>query len=353
MKGEIGIFSVAEILQMIGMQEKTGVLRIKSRGKSAVLFLESGRVVSARDRRQGPRDPFLFYLHEHGEIGIDALNKIAERKQGEGGDLIEILLNEKVIDEQRLGAMLSQYAVQTLENVVKWETGTYEFSVSSDAIPEKPFIKPMRLEPILMEALRRKDEVEEIRRFLPGFDTRIKIAVPNIEELPLEQEDAAVLSLVNGRRTIDEIIDESDSHEVETLDILERLFALGIVSIAEKEADGVRKPMALPALRSLLFASIIVVVSLVLRFTLLAPETRAELPLYRLRASVEQFVDAREVQNLSFALDAYRHLNGSYPATLDALVADELLTEHDIRDRYGNKYAYMYIAAEDRYVLSP
>jgi hypothetical protein len=38
MKGEIGVFSVAEILQMIGMQEKTGVLRIKSRGKSAVFL---------------------------------------------------------------------------------------------------------------------------------------------------------------------------------------------------------------------------------------------------------------------------------------------------------------------------
>lgn len=353
MKGEIGIFSVAEILQMIGMQEKTGVLRIKSRGKNAVLFFESGRVVSARDRRQGPRDPFLFYLHEHGEIGIDELNKITERKQGEGGDLVEILLNEKIIDGQRLGAMLSQYAVQTLESVAKWETGTYEFSVSTDAIPEKPFVKPMRLEPILMEALRRKDEVEEIRRFLPGFDTSIKIAVPNIEELPLEQEDAAVLSLVNGRRTIDDIIDESDSHEVETLDILERLFALGIVAIAEKEADRPRTPMALPALRSLLIAAVIVAASLILRFTLLAPETRAELPFYRLRASVEQFVDSREVQNLLFGLDAYRHLTGSYPATLDALVAEGLLAEDDIRNRYGNKYAYMYVAAEDRYVLSP
>jgi hypothetical protein len=353
MKGEIGIFSVAEILQMIGMQEKTGVLRIKSRGKSAVLFFESGKVVSARDRRQGPRDPFLFYLHEHGEIGIENLNKISEKKQNEGGDLIEVLLNDKIIDETRLGSMLSQYAVQTLESVVKWETGTYEFSVSGDVISEKTIINPMRLEPILMEALRRKDEVEEIRRFLPGFDTKIKIAVRNIEELPLEQEDAAILSLINGKRTIDEIIDESDGHEVETLDTLERLFALGIVAIAEKEADRPRPLMALPALRSLSVAAAVVAVSVLLRFTWLAPETRSDLPLNRLRSSVEDFVDRREVQNLSFALDAYRLVKGTYPSRLDGLVSAGLLGDDQIRNRYGDTYAYMHIPSEARYVLSP
>ncbi len=352
MKGEIGVFSVAEILQMIGMQEKTGVLRIKSRGKSAVFFFESGKVISARDRRQGPRDPFLFYLHEHGEISIEALNKVAERKQTEGGDLIEIMLSEKIADEAQIGSMLSQYAVQTLENVVKWETGTYEFSISSEPVPEKTIIKPMRLEPILMEALRRKDEVEEIRRFLPTFDTSIKIAVPNTEELPLEQEDVAVLSLVNGKRSIDEIIDESDSHEVETLDILERLFALGIVAIAEKDAD-IPKVVALPALRSLSIAFVILAVSAVLRFTLLAPDSSADLPLNRLRGSVEEFTNQREVQTVSFALDAYRYINGSYPETLDDLVAAGLLAPDQIRNRYGDMYAYMHVPSEERYVLSP
>jgi hypothetical protein len=353
MKGEIGVFSVAEILQMIGMQEKTGVLRIKSRGKSAVFFFESGKVISARDRRQGPRDPFLFYLQEHGQISIEALNKVAERKQAEGGDLIEIMLSEKIADEAQIGSMLSQYAVQTLENVVKWETGTYEFTVSSDPVPEKSIIKPMRLEPILMEALRRKDEVEEIRRFLPAFDTSIKIAVPNTEELPLEQEDVAVLSLVNGKRSIDEIIDESDSHEVETLDILERLFALGIVAIAEKDADMPKPVVALPALRSLSIAFVILAVSAVLRFTLLAPDSPTDLPLNRLRGSVEEFMSQREVQTISFALDAYRHINGSYPETLDDLVAAGLLAADQIRNRYGDMYAYMHVPSEERYVLSP
>jgi hypothetical protein len=353
MKGEIGIFSVAEILQMIGMQEKSGVLRIRSRGKSAVLFFESGRVVSARDRRQGTKDPFLFYLQEHSAISIEELNKVSEVKQNDGGDMIEILLNQKVMDEKTMSKMLTQYASQTLENVVKWETGTFEFSVSTDSLPEKTMVKALRLEPVLMEALRRKDEVEEIRRFLPSFDTSIKIAVPNIEELPLEEDDAATLSLVNGKRTIDEIIDDSDAEEVETLDILERLFALGIVAIAEKDIGRSRHPVALPGVRSLVLATAIVVISAALRFLVLAPESPEDLPLNRLRSSVERFVDLREVQNITFALDAYKTLRGKYPADLQDLVISGLVTSDQIHNRYGNEYAYMHVASEDRYVLSP
>jgi hypothetical protein len=353
MKGEIGTFSVAEILQMIGMQEKSGVLRLRSKGKSAVLFFDGGKVISARDRRQGASDRFLFYLQEKGAIGIEDLNKVVEMSQNDGGDLVNILLASRIIDEKKLGKMLGQYAVETLETVVKWESGTFEFTVSADSPPEKSMVKPQRLEPILMEALRRKDEVEEIRRFLPGYDTRIKVSVSDVAELPLEEQDTAVLTLVDGKRTIDEIIDDGDTDEIETLDTLERLFALGIVAIAEQEHEGPGRLIGRSALRSLILTAAIVIVSAAIRFLWLVPGAPADLPIARLRASVEQFIDRREVQNLHFALDAYRQIYGTYPARLDDLVVTDLITPGQTTNRYGDTYAYMYHQSEERYVLSP
>jgi hypothetical protein len=352
MRGELGTFSVAEILQLIGTQEKSGVLRIKSKGKSAVLFFDSGKVISARDRRQGAKDPFLFYLHENGAISLEDLNRVMEAKESEGGDSVEILLDEKIVDEKNLGKLLSQYACQTLESIVKWEIGTYDFDASTDGIPDKALFKPLRLEPILMEALRRKDEVDEIRRFLPSFDTRITISEPNIDELQLNDEDAAILMLIDGRRTIDELIEESSIDEVETLDVLERLFALGVVTIAEK----VKHPSqvkTLSPLRSLLLTAAIVFAAATLRFMFLAPHPSSQKPIIRLRASVAQFVDSREAQNLHFALDAYREIHGTYPEQLEDLVTAGFLRKDQIANRYGVSYAYMYIRSEDRYVLSP
>jgi hypothetical protein len=352
MRGELGAFSVAEILQLIGTQEKTGILQIRSKGKSAVVFFDTGKVISARDRRQGAKDPFLFYLHENGAIGLEELNRLVETKQNDGGDSVDMLLGDKIVDEKTLGKLLSEYAVQTLESIVKWETGTYDFKANVDGVPEKSVMKPLRLEPILMEALRRKDEVEQIRRFLPSFDTKIKVSEPNVEELKLDDDDALILTLMGNGKTIDELIEESGMAEVETLDTLERLFALGVVSIAEKP----RKPgqgTFLSPLRSILVAVAIVAVTAVLRLTVLPLYSASPQPLSRLRGEIAQFADSREVQNLHFALDAYRELNGTYPDNLEALVEADLLRAGQITNRYGDTYAYMLVRLEDRYVLSP
>jgi hypothetical protein len=350
LRGEIGTFSVAEILQLIGMQEKTGVLRVRSRGRSAVLFFHGGKVVSARDRRQGAKDPFLVYLQENEAIGVEGFNRVLEAKQNEGGDIVDILLGEKMVDEQVLGRLMTQYTTSTLENLVKWESGTYEFTPSTDGMPERSVTQPLRLEPILMEALRRKDEVEEIRRFLPSFDTPIRVAGPDAEELPLEEQDSAVLSLVNGRTTIEEIVEQSEIDEVETLDILERLFALGIVSIAES-TETPRMRASRSPLRSAALTAAIVAAAILIRWLWLAPESPRELPVGRARLAVERFTEAREIQNLHFALDAYRELLGRYPDQLGDLVKSGILVDHQIRDSYGKIYPYRALHSEERYLL--
>jgi hypothetical protein len=351
MKGELGTFSVAEILQLIGMQEKTGVLRVRSKGKSAVLFFDTGKVVSARDRRQGTRDPFLFYLQENGAIGLEQLNQVIEAKQSDGGDTIEILLNLRVVDQGKLADLLSEYARQTLANMVKWETGTYEFTASSDGMPEKTIAKPLRLEPILMEALRRKDEVEEIRRFLPSFDTTIRVEELNLDDLHLETQDAAILTLVDGRRSIEEIIEESSTEEVETLDVLERLFALGVVSIAEAPERETTTRILSP-LRSMAVTAGIIILGAFLRFTILAPDTHGAFPVNTLRGSIQGFIDEREVENIHTALHAYEIVNGRYPDRLQDLVTAGLLQQGQIMNGQGRAYAYMKTPAPGGYSLS-
>lgn len=352
MRGELGTFSAAEILQLIGSQEKSGVLQIRSKGRAAVLFFDSGKITSARDRRQATNDPFLTYLLENGQITIQDLHKVIEAKKSDGGDTVEVMLREKLADDVKIGEMLSRYALQIVTNIVKWETGTYEFSASCDGMPDKALGKPLRLEPILMEALRRKDEVEEIRRFLPGLDARLGIAEPNYKSLPLEEDDLAVLPLVNGARTIDQIIEESAVDEVETLDVLEKLFALGIISISAESTEPAESRRISPR-KSLALVVAALLASLVLRLGVIspgAPETRSQA---RLTAAVNQLTEAREMDDLGFALHAYRAVNGSYPDNLQQLVAVRLVSPGGIRNSRGLVYAYTHEVMGDSIRLSP
>jgi hypothetical protein len=202
-----------------------------------------------------------------------------------------------------------------------------------------------------MEALRRKDEVEQIRRFLPGLETRLDIAEPDYEALPLEQDDMAILKLVDGARTIDQIIEESSTDEVESLDILEKLFTLGIIAIAAK-APGASRQWKISKITSLLMVCGLLAAALGLRLSILAPAHAPAPSAGQFRTAVAGFVEARELENLRLALDAYKVIKGSYPDDLSELVTVRLLRPEETRDRHEREFAYRHIASNDSYVLS-
>jgi hypothetical protein len=59
-----------------------------------------------------------------------------------------------------------------------------------------------------------------------------------------------------------------------------------------------------------------------------------------LRAEVSTLVEARELENLRFALAAYRVTNGAYPNDLREMVTAGLVTQEATEDRQGQPYSY-------------
>jgi hypothetical protein len=352
MKGELGTFNIAEILQFIGSQEKSGMLRLSSKGRTATLCFDGGKIISAKDRREGMRDPFVSYLLENEILSPQEVSKILELKEKDNRDPSEILLSERLMDEERLADLLERYTQEVVAEVIKWEGGKYEFSGSIEDMPKDVLARALRLEPILMEAVRRKDEVEEISRFLPSFDTKLKVAEQDLSQLPLEEEELSVLRLVDGKRSIEQTLEDSDREELETLDVLEKLFALGIVSIAEDVPAGPAEHRILRAARSVAIAMAILAVALMARLTLLEPASSGDTTYGRFRNSAAQFVEDREIENLHFAIEAYKLNYDVYPNRLEDLVTRDFVSHDMIRDRYGVLYSYNCLPAQGKYVLS-
>jgi hypothetical protein len=352
MKGELGTFNIAEILQFIGSQEKSGMLRLSSKGRTATLCFDCGKIISAKDRREGMRDPFVSYLLENEILSPQEVSKILELKEKDNRNPAEILLSERLMDEERLGDLIGRYTQEVVADIIKWEGGQYEFSGSVEDIPKEALSRAMRLEPILMEAVRRKDEVEEISRFLPSFETKLKVSEPDITQLPLEDEELTVLRLVDGKRTIEQTLEDSEREELETLDVLEKLFALGIVSIAEDEPTGATDNRVFKAAKSVSIALAILAVAMLARVTVLTPSSPADTAYGTFQASVSEFVEEREIENLHFAIAAYKLNYATYPNRLEDLVTREFVSDEMIRDRHGVVYSYDYLHPQQTYVLS-
>ena len=56
LQGNLDDFSLPEILQLIAVQQKSGVLKLTAGDDTAVIFFEGGKVVSTRDRRRNAKD---------------------------------------------------------------------------------------------------------------------------------------------------------------------------------------------------------------------------------------------------------------------------------------------------------
>ncbi len=96
---------------------------------------------------------------------------------------------------------------------------------------------------ILMEGMRRLDEIERYKEQLPPFDTRLKvdnemILESNIEKFPREVED--ILVLFDGKKTLGEILDEVKIDQVKAVEIISKLYFEGFLTpVAEdKEKTG-------------------------------------------------------------------------------------------------------------------
>jgi len=328
------------------------MLRLSSKGRTATLCFDSGKIISAKDRREGMRDPFVSYLLENEILSPQEVSKILELKEKDNRDPSEILLSERLMDEERLADLVGRYTQEVVADIIKWEGGKYEFSGSVDEIPKEALCRAMRLEPILMEAVRRKDEVEEISRFLPSFETKLKVAEPDISQLPLEEEELGVLRLVDGKRTIEQTLEDSEREELETLDVLEKLFALGIVSIAEDERISPADNRVFRAAKSVGIALAILAVAMLARMTLLRTSSPADTSYGTLVASVSEFIEEREIENLHFAIAAYELNYDVYPNRLEDLVTRDFVPAEMIRDRHGVMYSYDYLPLQQTYVLS-
>jgi len=234
-RGGLSEFSVAEILQLLALQQKSGVLALtETRGGSQVMFFERGRVVAAADRRQDGRHAFLAYLTENMLLTRDQLESVEDICRGTGHDLFTVLVSSGVMGRDRLLEEMRAYTQRIVDEVVNWRDGTYEFSGDEKSLPNQGITLKLNPEELLLESMRRNDELATLKESMLAPDL-ILARVKDAESQPLPRECTVVLNLVNGRRTIDGICRISPLGEYLTYDAVSELLSRQQVMIVDPQ----------------------------------------------------------------------------------------------------------------------
>ncbi|HXF58668.1 MAG TPA: DUF4388 domain-containing protein [Candidatus Saccharimonadales bacterium] len=325
LQGNLDDFSLPEILQLIAVQQKSGVLKLTSGSDVAVIFFEGGRVVSTRDRRRNAKDPLKVFLVQTGYLTDAQLKQIETIESESKRELTDVLLSGNYLTTENLAVAIQDQIQDTMHQLLTWKQGTYHFSGDGRTVPKFAANVRLNTEGLLMESMRRLDEIVRYKQALSSTAMVLRpkaLAVPPKEMSGPEQR---VLPLVDGLKPLRDIIAQSKLVEFEVYEALHHLLELGVIEVSLGAAPAppkvtpiVKETVATPS-RS--FAIPVAVVLLAAsfgigRFATPALYAQAE---RSVRHAPDPGVTLDESQRLSLALEIYRSIRGSYPSELRAL----------------------------------
>jgi hypothetical protein len=365
LSGTLKDFGIADILQLIGHQTKTGRLTLKNGQDEVEVFFVDGTVIFASEKARNSKNLLGNLLLRADLLSQEQLDEALQTQQRTLKRLGDVLVESGAVTRTQLAQIMRLQTTETLFKLFAWKNGSYEFS-QEEVDPAQSTFEPVRAESILLEGFRRMDEWPALRKKVPGSDVTFEALeeldtrdLPSIDGVSAgEEEDDGkptarhklVYRLAVGGKDVQHVADASRLGEFEALKALNDLIEWGFLKAvppargAKALAHGISKGG-----RSLARTGALVRLGLTLAFfvttlvvvRIVAPSlgsAQAETP--AARGALARVLARSQLVRLESALALYRTEHGEYPPALHALVEGQLLTEQDLRYPYPEPYYY-------------
>ncbi len=167
LRGTLGDFSLADILQLIGLQRKTGVLMLRHGDEEITVGFETGRVVSADSNLRPAEQRIGQLLIRRGVLSTQRLEEALRVQKETLQRLGYVLHDRKWVDRETLRRQLSLQITETVYGLFRWRGGEYDFQPRERVEWDRDFIDPIPAEHLLMEGARMVDEWPIVERLIP------------------------------------------------------------------------------------------------------------------------------------------------------------------------------------------
>ncbi len=167
--GTLKDFGIADILQLIAQQQKTGVLHLRSKDQEVKVGFVDGAIVSAESVTKKKRDLFGHLLVAAELITEAQLELALETQKRSLQRLGDCLISQGVLTKDQYRRMAQLQFNETLYRLFTWKSGTYEFE-QGPVHHDTHDLDPVRAESVLMEGFRMVDEWPVIRKRIPRYD---------------------------------------------------------------------------------------------------------------------------------------------------------------------------------------
>jgi len=203
--GKLEDLSLGEILQIVSLSKRSGLLNLEGPVGEANIYIKDGIIVYAG--RSDEKDGLLGLLVHHGIIEVSELEKIKERLEfcDHPKDLKSLISDLLGVSQESFQKVLKRRVEEVIFSLFDWEEGTFSFQLINreEGHPLLERVAPLFLDKginaqfLVMEGARRRDEItraaplKEDLSLDPG-------AVYKTESPPEASEEDRLISEVAG-----------------------------------------------------------------------------------------------------------------------------------------------------------
>lgn len=231
LSGDIASFSFFDILQFIDTTKPTGKLSVYSPLMSSEIYFDRGTIYFATTSRQGTNLLSGDIVEKRLNVSKENFNKAVQTSKDTGVPILRAFVKENLLSENQIMDILNDKIFDSVYSTMELENGNFFFEKMP--IPENLSDIPIRIKAsqLILEGARRVDE----RRFAAKmFEDNNLVFIRlmtdvAVEDINLDKDELEIFSLVDGKRTIGDIIKKSSVEEHEAKRVLYTLTKVGIL----------------------------------------------------------------------------------------------------------------------------
>jgi len=251
-KGNIRDYGLPWILTYINRHRKTGTLVIKTITLTKKVYLSKGDAIFASSTYEDDRLGEM--LIKAGKITLEQYDSSVQILKKTNKRLGAILVQLGYITPKDLFWGVKFQVREIICSLFLLEDADYEF-VEGELPTQEVITLKMSMGNLIYEAVRRIDNWTRIRREMPPTDTVLRLSkdpVTLFQDIELSPQDRKMLSLVDGEKTIKELVDSAWIGSFEGMKILYVLWSIGVVEEQKKIAERPEEAEEMVALDEIL-----------------------------------------------------------------------------------------------------
>jgi curved DNA-binding protein CbpA len=243
LEGMLDYYRLSDIVLGIQRTRRTGVLNVETEQWHKKIYFKDGEMVYSSSDQDD--EQFGAMLLAAGRITLHQYQKTLSLAQETGKSQGTIMVEMRYLDPQELVQVVHRRVEAVIMNLCNIDDA--RFSFREEPLPRGEIVMlKLNSNDLLYRGSKKTDCIDTFKKRYLHHGTVVSLVSETIgllDRLALEEQDKKILSLINGKTSLNEILSESPLKEEDTLRSVYALFNAQLLEVeAAKEEE--EKPQA-------------------------------------------------------------------------------------------------------------